>query len=170
MTPRLALLLAGLALALEPCVQAQPVDGRDAPLKMALSNLYGEAASNTSSHVCSRRFPDGAARWSESLTAWKARHAAQLAEFRDLDNQLSAAVKAAPASALLTQEELVALRTMAVVWMLGGLAEAPDARARELCDGLRGRLDADDPKEQAVADQARQAAREILSRLRAETR
>jgi len=168
MTTPLTAALAGLVLATACGVRAQPVEGRDMPQKLALSNLYAEGAHNTASHACSRRFPEQAARWTESLAAWKSRHAAALAEARDLDAQLAAAVKALPKPANLTQEELLSLRTMGTVWLLGSLAEAPDAKARELCDQLRGRLEADDAQAQATADQARAAAREILARLRAE--
>ena len=166
MAARFTSLLAGLALA--TTVQAQPLDARDLPLKMALSNLYPEAAYNTAGHACPQRFPEDAARWAESMAAWKTRHAALLADLRDLDAQLSAAVKAAPTSSLLTQEELVGLRTSAAVWVLGGLAEASDPQARKLCDALRGRLDGDEAPAQAAIEQARAAAREILGRLRAE--
>lgn len=166
MAARTIALLAGLALAAAASAQPRPLDTRDLPLKMALSNLYVEGALDTAGHVCSRRFPEQAARWTESLTAWKTRHAALLAEVKDLDAQLSAAVKATPEALGLTREELLALRTQSVVWLLGALAEVQDPRAREICDGQRARADNEDAQTQALIRQALEAGDELLKRPR----
>ena len=167
MTTRVAVLraiglLAGLALAMSPRAWAQPPN--DSGRLLVLSNLYGEGGYNTAAHACSGRFPDGAARWTASLSAWKTRNAALLADIRDLDAQLSAAVRTAPEAAGLTQMELLSLRTMGTVWILGGLAEARDPQARELCDKLLGRLENDDAQSRAAVDQARAMARELLAK------
>jgi len=167
MAARMTALLASLGFVATHCVHAQPVStGSEVP-KMALSNLYVEGAYNTASYVCSRRFPDEASRWTGALAAWKTRHAALLAEFHDLDAQLSAAVKAAPQGSSLTQDELLALRTQPVVLMLGSLAEARDPKARELCDKLISGMAGDDAQIQATTELARSAARELLKQLRA---
>ena len=165
MAARMLSLLAGLALV--SGIHAQAMDPGGAVPKLTLSNLYVEGAYTTVSYVCARRFADEAPRWNGSLAAWKARHAAVLAEFRDLDAQLSAAVKAAPQATSLSQEELMALRTQPALLMLGSLAEARDSKARDLCDNLLSRMDNDDAQAQASTEQARSAARELLKQFRA---
>lgn len=160
--------LAGLALAaLVGCGQAgAQADGASLLL---LSNLYGEAVFNTASQVCSQRFPDQAGRWQQALSGWRTRHAALLAEFRDLDAQLSAAVRVAPAGSRPTSDELLALRTQPVVWMLAELAKSGDAKARTLCDDQHQLL-GDDARIQASAGEVRKAVQDLLARLRAGTR
>ena len=160
--------LAGLALAgLTGCGQASAQ--ADGASLLLLSNLYGEAVFNTASQVCSQRFPDQAGRWQQALSGWKTRHAALLAEFRELDAQLSAAVGAAPAGSRPTREELLALRTQPVVWMLAELARSTDAKARTLCDDQHALL-GDDARVQTSASEVRQAVQGLLVRLRAGTR
>lgn len=157
-----------LSLAMSSLVWAQPPN--DGAKLLTLSDLYAEGTYNTEAYVCSRRFPDGKDGWTASLSAWKTRNAAALADVRELDTQLSAAALSAPAAAGLTQEDLLALRTFGTVRMLAALAEVQDPQARELCDQLRGRLDKDDAQTQASIDQARAAARELLKRVKSPAR
>jgi hypothetical protein len=155
----------GIATSSPVCAQPAADGGR----LLLLSSLYIEGSYNTAAYACSSRFPQERARWNESLTAWKQHHAATLVELRDLDAQLSAATRSAPETSGLTQQDLMALRTVGTVTLLGQLAAAQDAQASELCSKIRTRLDGD-AQEKAAIEQAQAAARELLARMREKTR
>ncbi len=163
--------IAGLILSLG-CAMSSPVWAQattDGAKLLMMSNMYLEGSYSTAANVCSNRFPEERARWTTSLQAWKKRNAEVLADIQQLDTQLSAAVRAASERGGLTQEDLLTLRTFGTVRMLGGLAEVQDPRARELCGDVLRRLDGD-TEEQAILDQARSVARDMLTQLRREVR
>lgn len=131
-----------------------------------LGNIYTPSVYETAAYVCPQRFPELARPWADALEAWKKRHAAALAEMRELDAQLIAALQAAPkaGSGALTLEQMYALRMQGAALVLGGLAAAPDDKARGLCAQLSGFI-ADDVRTQQVFNRGRAAAKAALDAL-----
>lgn len=169
-SPRLPLVVAllGLTLLLAPTQHGRAVTP---PLVQDHDLVYVYLATTyeRTSEVCGYRFRDLAGSLDSALKAWKARHVEALSEMRRLHDELHSASQASPAiNGLLATDRLAQLARMSTDDELFRLAASLDAQARPFCEKRRAELN-DDDRTRVLFLKARDAARDLLERKRADT-